>query len=137
MKRTGFPKEIYMTTAILETKATLIFQAADPAEFNEPADLNELVRGQDVLLLKHLGPLVREHSVALDLAGVERIDAAGISALVALYRSAREFGHRFTVTNASQRVGQILSMVGLDRYLLSHNAVKASHCASCFQRPAA
>jgi anti-anti-sigma factor len=126
-----------MNTAILEPKATLIFQAADPAEFNEPADLNELVRGQDALLLKHVGPMVRERSVALDLAGVERIDAAGITALVALYRSAREFGHRFTLTNVSPRVEQILCVVGLDRYLLSHNAVRTSNCGSFFQRPAA
>src|SRR5580658_7668746 len=120
-----------MTTAILEPKATLIFQAADPADMNEPADLNELVRGQDALLLKHVGPMVRERSVALDLAGVERIDAAGITALVALYRSARESGHRFTLTNVSPRVEQILAMVGLDRYLLSHNAVRTAHCPSC------
>jgi anti-anti-sigma factor len=126
-----------MTTAILEPKATLIFQAADPANLNEPADLNELVRGQDVLLLKHVGPMVRERSVALDLAGVERIDAAGITALVALYRSARESGHRFTLTNVSARVQQILAMVGLDRYLLSHNALRNAHCPSCFERPAA
>jgi anti-anti-sigma factor len=128
---TGFPKEIFMTTAILEPKASLIFQATEPAE------LNELVRGQEVRLLEHVGPMVRERSVALDMAGVERIDAAGITALVALYRSAREFGHRFTLTNVSVRVGQILSVVGLDRYLMSHNVVRTSQCDSQFQRPAA
>jgi anti-anti-sigma factor len=120
-----------MTTAILEPKATLICQAPEPSE------LNELVRGQDVLLLEHVGPMVRERSVMLDLAGVERIDAAGITALVALYRSARECGNRFSLTNVSARVEQILAVVGLDRYLLSHNAVRNSRCAQRMQRPAA
>ena len=120
-----------MTIAMCEPMATVTIQAAEPAE------LNELVRGQDVLLLAHVGPMVRERSVMLDLSGVERIDAAGITALVALYRSARESGHRFGLTNVSARVEQILVMVGLDRYLLSHNAVRNSHCGSGMQRPAA
>jgi anti-anti-sigma factor len=85
------------------------------------------VRGQDGLL-ERLGPLVREHSVALDLTSVERIDAAGITALVALYRGARESGHRFSLTNVSARVAQILAVGGLDRFLLSHNAVRNSQC---------
>jgi anti-anti-sigma factor len=120
-----------MTTAILEPKATLICQTAEPSE------LNELVRGQDVLLMEHVGPMVRERSVKLDLAGVDRIDAAGITALVALYRIACESGHRFSLTNVSARVEQILAVVGLDRYLLSHNAVRTSRCAPRMQRPAA
>ena len=120
-----------MTTATIEPTATLMFQGAEPAE------LNELVRGQDVRLLEHVSPLVLERNVTLDLAGVERIDAAGIAALVALYCSARQSGHRFCVTNVSARVEQILTMVGLDRFLLSHNAVRNSQYDSQIERPAA
>jgi anti-anti-sigma factor len=120
-----------MTIAMCEPMATVTIKAAEPAE------LNELVRGQDVRLLAHVGPMVRERSVMLDLSGVERIDAAGITALVALYRIARESGHRFGLTNVSGRVEQILVMVGLDRYLLSHNAVRNSHCGPSIQRSAA
>jgi anti-anti-sigma factor len=120
-----------MTIAMCEPTTTVTIQAAEPAE------LNELVRGQDVLLMAHVGPMVRQRSVMLDLSGVERIDAAGITALVALYRSARESGHRFGLTNVSARVEQILVMVGLDRYLLSHNAVRNSHCGPRLQYPAA
>jgi len=120
-----------MTTTIFEPKATMLFQSTEPAE------LNELVRGQDARLLAHLGPMVLERSVTLDLAGVERIDAAGIAVLVSLYRMAREAGHCFSVTNVSGRVAQILAMVGLDRFLVSHNAVQSSHYGSEFERPAA
>jgi anti-anti-sigma factor len=120
-----------MTIAMCEPMATLTIKAVEPSE------LNELVRGQDARLLMRVGPMVRERSVMLDLAGVERIDAAGITALVALYRSARESGNRFCLTNVSARVEQILVMVGLDRYLLSHNAVRNSHCGPRLQRPAA
>jgi anti-anti-sigma factor len=97
----------------------------------------QLVRGQESCLLERVGPLVRERNVALDLACVDRIDAAGISTLVALYRSALASGHCFSVTNVSARVAQILSVVGLDRLLLSRNAVRNSHCGPQMRRPAA
>ena len=125
-----------MTTAMCDPRANLMFQAAEPAELSEPMR-GQLVRGQDAGLLEHLGPMVRERSVILDLAGVDRIDAAGITALVALYRAARESGHRFSLTNVSARVEQILAVVGLDRFLLSHNAVRSSHCGPQTRRPAA
>jgi anti-anti-sigma factor len=120
-----------MTTAIFEPAADPKFQAV------EAADLNELVRGQDMRLIEHLSPLVLERNVTLDLTGVERIDAAGIAALVSLYCKACESGHRFTVTNASERVRQILAIVGLDRFFLSHNAVQNSQYGARMQRPAA
>ena len=92
---------------------------------------------RDAVLLEHLGPLVRKCNVALDLSRVERIDAAGITALILLYRSACESGHRFSLTNVSARVAQILAVVGLDRILLSHNAVQNSHFGPRLRRPAA
>lgn len=120
-----------MTTAIFESKANRDFEAVEPAE------LHELVRGQDMHLLDHVEPLVHNSNVTLDMAEVERIDAAGITALVSLYRTARESGHRFRVTNVSARVGQILAVVGLDRYLVSHNAVRNSQYGPRMRRPAA
>jgi len=120
-----------MTISMCEPMATRIIKAVEPAE------LSELVRGEDVRLLERVAPLVRDHNVTLDLASVERIDAAGITALVALYRDAQESGHCFTVTNATERVAQILAVVGLDRFLFSHNAVHRSNCGSQMQRPAA
>jgi anti-anti-sigma factor len=120
-----------MTTAMCEQTTTLTTTA-----FEQP-ELNELVRGQDVRLLERVGPLVLNQSVILDLASVERIDAAGITALLTLYRNARESGHCFNVTNPSAHVAQILAVVGLDRFLLSHNAVKHSQYGPRVQRPAA
>jgi anti-anti-sigma factor len=90
--------------------------------------LTELVRGSEQRLLERVGPLVRTQCVSLDLGSVERIDAAGIAALISLYGSAREAGHRFTVSNATPRVAQILALVGLDRILLSHDAGHISNC---------
>jgi anti-anti-sigma factor len=123
-------------TTMLDLTATTTFPCGEPAEVNELVK-GQLVRGEDARLLEQVGPLVRERSVTLDLAGVDRIDAAGISALVALYQIARERGHRFCVTNVSARVGQILAVVGLDRVLLSHNAVKNSQYGPRIRRAAA
>ena len=88
-------------------------------------------------LLARIEPLLHDRSVSLDLDGIERIDAAGITALVDLYRSARQSGHCFTVTNVPTRVEQILRLVGLDRLLISHNAVRSSQYDPCARRSAA
>lgn len=99
--------------------------------------LTELVRGTDRDLLEKLAPMVREQNVSLDLSHVERIDAAGIATLISLYGQARETGHEFAAVNASARVTEILALVGLDRILLSQNAVPDSQFAGSFERPAA
>jgi len=101
------------------------------------SQFNELVRGQDRSLLESVGPLVRQQDIALDLGGVERIDAAGISALITLYASACAEGYKFSLSNVSPRVAHILTLVGLDRVFLSHNAVRSSHSESLMDRPAA
>jgi anti-anti-sigma factor len=106
-------------------------------ERTEQADLTELVRGNEQNLLARLCPLVRRHSVMLDMRSVERIDAAGIAALISLHAAAQETGHCFTVVNLSPRVAEILSLVGLERILVSHNAVIEPHSGSQFYRPAA
>ena len=98
-------------------------RAANQTEFI----LTDLVRGQDRPLLDRLTPLVRRQSLALDLSSVQRIDAAGITALIALYRAAQQAGHCFTVSNASPRIVKTLALVGLDRFLISHNAAINSY----------
>ena len=87
----------------------------------ESTGLTELVRGHDQALLDRLVPLVCRQDLTLDLRSVERIDAAGITALIFLYRSACEADRSFTVSNASPHVAEILALVGLDRILLSED----------------
>jgi anti-anti-sigma factor len=103
----------------------------------ETASPAELVRGSNESLLDRLAPRLRRESVLLDLGNVGRIDAAGISTLVSLYLTARNAGQRFRVSNASPHVEQTLTLVGLDRILLSRNAVRSSQSGSQFERSAA
>jgi anti-anti-sigma factor len=114
----------------------MMIKAFEPAEWVELAR-GPLVRDQIAGLVERLRPLVQERDVALDLTSVDRIDAAGITALVALFRGARETGHRFWLTNVPARVAQTLSVVGLDGILFSRNAVRNSQCGPGMRRPAA
>jgi anti-anti-sigma factor len=99
-------------------------------------NLHELVRGEEQQLLRDLQPVVREQSVTLDMRHIERIDAAGIAALISLYGDARLAGHEFAIINASHRVSEILELVGLDRILISR---EPSRCPDqpCYEMPAA
>jgi anti-anti-sigma regulatory factor len=83
-----------------------------------PEGIGSLVRGAEVDLFEQIMPLVRRQSVWLDLGRVERIDAAGIAVLITLYRAACEAGSCFGVINPSAHVREILTLVGLDRFLL-------------------
>lgn len=103
----------------------------------ELADLRDLVRGRDRALIDRLTPLVRRQNLALDLSHVQRIDAAGIAALISLYGSARDTGHNFSVINPSPRVAEILAIVGLDRIHQSHNTGVFSQYRPEENRPAA
>jgi anti-anti-sigma regulatory factor len=85
--------------------------------------ITELVRGPDQMLLERYLPLARKQSISLDFISVRRVDAAGVSALLALYTTAHKAGHDFTIFNASPHVRQTLALLGLDSILLSHNAV--------------
>ena len=102
-----------------------------------PGDVHELVRGQEGELLRRLKPLVCAQSVTLDLSRVERIDAAGIAALISLYGTARDAGNEFAVTNPSARVLEILHLVELDRVLVSHNAGQCPQKSSRLSKSAA
>ena len=116
---------------------TVITGSTREVESTEISGLTELVRGCDRRLVDRLAAHVRQQSLALDFHCVERIDAAGIAALTTLYCEARQAGHHFTIFNASPRVMEVLSLVGLDRILLSRDAVHENYLRSCFDRPAA
>ncbi len=96
----------------------------------------ELVRGTDAQFVAELLPRVKRESVALDLSGVDRIDAAGIAALITLYCSAVESGTDFSVVSPSAHVLELLSIVGLESILVAElrtaTSVSARRC-----RPAA
>jgi anti-anti-sigma factor len=128
-----------MTSPMCDTLATVspIAEWTPSVESVEMSGLTELVRGHDQALLDRLAPLARRQSLILDLRSVERIDAAGIAALISLYRSACEAGHCFTVRNVTPRVAEILMMVGLAQIFLSQNVVHDSHCGQNMQRSAA
>ena len=117
-----------MNTEMTKAKETMVVT---------PCELRELVRGRDQGLLARVAPLVRQQSVALDFRMVDRIDAAGIAALVSLYGSARDAGHCFTIANASTHVREILVLVGLDRILLCPNAVLNARVEPCLEMSAA
>ncbi len=91
--------------------------------------IRELVKGQDQEFVNKLRALVERQNVTLDLEATERIDAAGLAALIALYCDARKSGHRFAIANPSPRVREILHMVGLDAILVSRNTEETS----CFR----
>lgn len=120
-----------MSTGILEPAATLKFQTA------EPGAMPELTRENIGYLLEILGPLVLLRNLKLDLTGVERIDAAGISMLLTLYSRAREAGNYFSLVNVPARIVEILSVVGLEPLLLSHNTVQNPQYEAALCRTAA
>lgn len=132
-----------MTGTISNPMQAAIFPAGELTEMTgsthltEPARQTELVRGTEDGLLAWLSPLVRQQSVTLDLRQVERIDAAGIAALILLYSTASQAGHSFMVANPSPHVAEILALVGLDRILLPEHAFWNGNSDQCFESTAA
>ncbi len=108
-----------MTSAMYDTAVPVVIEAGEPGE------AMELIRGSEQNLLARLAPLVRQESVWLDLNAVERIDAAGLAVLIALYCDACKAGHSFTVFNPRRHVREILALVGLDRVLLPREDARA------------
>jgi anti-anti-sigma factor len=94
------------------------------------SSIRELVRGREQEFLAELQPLVRGQSVRLDLNAIERIDAAGLAALVSLYCDACSTGHEFALVNPSHRVARILALVGLDRILVLNSSRNAADSLS-------
>ena len=112
------------------------FNEQNEIKVASPNGMTELVRGTDHGLVAQLEPLVRQRSVTLDLRAIDRIDAAGITALISLYGCAHESGHEFTLCNVPARVAEILALVGLDRILVSQVA-DDSIATVCMTRSAA
>jgi anti-anti-sigma factor len=106
-------------------------------EIHSVGELNELVRGEDQLLLERLLPVVRTRSMTLDMTFVERIDAAGIAALISLFCAASQAGHEFNVANASPRVEEILCLVGLERILTGQEEAESFDSCPCMELSAA
>jgi len=86
---------------------------------NVELGITELVKGQEHQLVERLESVVRSQSVVLDLDAVERIDAAGLAALITLYSDACKAGHSFTIARPSRHVREILQIVGLDKILVA------------------
>ena len=78
----------------------------------------ELVRGTESEVLAQLLPLVKRGPIALDLSAAERIDAAGIAALITLYCTAVESGWKFSILKPSSQVRTLLRVVGLEPILV-------------------
>ncbi len=96
----------------------------------------ELVRGTEARLMEDLLPRVQQESVALNLSAVERIDAAGIAALIRLYCSSHAAGKDFTVVAPSPHVLDLLRIVGLESILVA-GARQAGELLPCLECPAA
>jgi anti-anti-sigma factor len=79
----------------------------------------ELVRGTESQVMDELMPRVQQESVTLNLAAVERIDAAGIAALITLYCTAVESGTDFSIVAPSAHVLELLRLVGLESILMA------------------
>ncbi|MGD0095339.1 MAG: STAS domain-containing protein [Terracidiphilus sp.] len=126
-----------MTGTIPNPMETVNFPAGEAVAVTEVIELTELVRGNEQAMLSRLAPQVRRQSMVLDLSSVQRIDAAGIAALISLHANAYEAGHCFTVVNPTPHVAEILSLVGLERILVSRNTVRKSYSGPCFEFPAA
>jgi anti-anti-sigma factor len=116
---------------------TCIYYSVINKAVTVPDNLHELVRGHEQQLLKDLEPVVRRQSVTLDMRQIERIDAAGIAALISLYGAAHAAGNEFTIVNASRRVAEILEIVGLDRIFISREAVPCPQDEPRYEMPAA
>ena len=86
------------------------------------SETTEIVRGQEDKFLGQFEPIVRTHSIELDMSPVERIDAAGIAALIRLYCDAVQAGRCFTILNPKPHVLEIMAIVGIDRLLMTATA---------------
>ncbi len=117
-----------MNCMIANTQETVLMTPCEP---------HDLVRGQEQCLLERVTPVLKVQNVTLDLQHIARIDAAGIAALISLYRTAQNAGHEFTIIHATQRVAAILALVGLDAILQSHHPAQDEQAVPQFHPAAA
>jgi anti-anti-sigma factor len=77
-----------------------------------------LVAGEEVLRLREAVVCQADkHSVQLDLASVETIDAAGLGVLVSLHTLGCVIGFELQVRNPARRVSALLKLTGLESVL--------------------
>ena len=114
----------FSTVALASSTAAVVFMNS------------ELVRGVETQIVDELLPRVQQESVALNLAGVERIDAAGIAALITLYCTAVESGTEFSVVSPSAHVLELLQIVGLESILIDGVRPRGAQLC-CLDRSAA
>jgi len=96
----------------------------------------ELVRGTEAQIMRELLPRVKQESIALNLSAVERIDAAGIAALITLYCSSVQAGKDFSIVAPSPHVLELLKIVGLESILIA-GTHQTRHGQPCVECPAA
>jgi len=96
-----------------------------------------LIRGCEEAFLAEMEARAMAEDLELDLGQVERIDAAGIGALVKLRGVALAAGRRLSITSASRRAAEILHLVGLDSAFQSRNAVSPLSASNSLLHPAA
>jgi anti-anti-sigma factor len=101
-----------------------------PCPVTEVAATGKLVRGCESTFVDQLLPRARKESLLLNLSAVSQIDAAGIAALIALYRTCNESGYQLTVVEPSEHVHEVLHLVGLEHLLI----VDRNPCGADFGR---
>jgi anti-anti-sigma factor len=79
-----------------------------------------LVAGPEVCALRDAVLLAELHFdlLVVNLRDVEKLDAAGLSALVFAYSTAKAFGARFRLAAVSPRIRKVLAITRLDTILL-------------------
>lgn len=97
-----------------------------PSHVIEVAATGKLIRGCESAFVDQLLPRARQQSLRLNLSAVSQIDAAGIAALIALYRACGESGHQLTVVQPSEHVHELLHLVGLEHLLVAENQTCAT-----------
>ena len=66
-------------------------------------------------LLKAINQDIDE--LAIDMKGINIIDSTGLGVLIAARNSLDQAGGLLRLTNVSENIGNLLKMVGVDRYL--------------------
>lgn len=94
-----------------------------PSCVTEVAATGKLIRGCESAFVDQLLPCARKVSLQLDLSAICQIDAAGIAALVALYRASSESGNRLTIVQPSQHVHELLHLLGLEHLLVAEDDI--------------
>lgn len=92
-----------------------------PCPVTEVAATGKLIRGCESAFVDQLLPRAQKESLQLNLSAVSQMDAAGIAALVALYRASSESGHQLSVVQPSEHVHELLHLVGLEHLLITEN----------------